>query len=147
MITRRALKKKSKAARAILIAHYRYTAKSFFLSERGDNYHGLRIRCDHIRKPGRFSCDCQSHPLKCTPMIGEMKGYYEPEWDEHTALEELRQKVEWEARPGSMSEHDWRRTLAVAGVKPITQADVDAWFRDDEEAFNAAEPVCEAVDR
>lgn len=29
------------------------------------------------------------HPLRGTPMVGEMLGYYEPEWDEETAWEAL----------------------------------------------------------
>ncbi|WP_250501940.1 hypothetical protein [Caballeronia sp. AZ7_KS35] len=33
------------------------------------------------------------HPLKGTPMVGEMSGYYEPEWDEQTAWEALERIV------------------------------------------------------
>ena len=127
MITLRALKKKSKQAREILIAHYGYKPKKFFLAERGDSSHGLRVRCDHLKKPSRFTCECQSNPRKGTPMTGEMSGYYEPEWDERTALEELQQKIAWWPRPDRMSDKEWRRALAVSGVKPISQAEIDAW--------------------
>lgn len=138
MITLRVLKKKSKQAREILIAHYGYKPKKFFPAERGDAYHGLRVRCDHLKKPGRFTCQCQSTALKGTPMAGEMSGYYEPEWEERTALEELRRKIEWEPRPNRMSDKEWRRALAISGVRPITEAEIDAWARED---FD-----CEAVD-
>jgi hypothetical protein len=30
-----------------------------------------------------------AHPLKGTPMVGEISGYYEPEWSEQTAWEAL----------------------------------------------------------
>ncbi|WP_420104104.1 hypothetical protein [Bosea sp. (in: a-proteobacteria)] len=134
MITLRTLKKKSKQAQAILIEHYGYKPERFFLAERGDNYHGLNIRCDHLRKPGRFRCDCQSHPLPHTPMTGEVSGYEEPEWDERTALEELRKKVDWEPRPASLSDKAWRRVLTISGTKPVTQADLDMWFADLDDA-------------
>lgn len=152
MTTLRTLKKKSKQAREILIAHYGFGHSHFFLAERVDNYHGFRVRCDHRAKPGRrmmldgiLRCDCQSHPLRGTPMTGEVSGYYEPEWDERTALEELQRLVEWGDRPGSMSEREWRRTLAVSGVTPITDADVQAMLRDDEADDEAGEFIGEDV--
>ncbi|WP_186057747.1 hypothetical protein [Burkholderia gladioli] len=33
------------------------------------------------------------HPLKGTAMVGQMEGYYEPEWEEQTAWEALRRAV------------------------------------------------------
>lgn len=132
MMTLRSLKKKSKQARQILIAHYRYKPEQFFLAERYDNYHGVRIRCDHLAKPGRFSCECQSHPLPGTPMTGGMSGGDEPEWSEHAALIDLQDTVLWSDRPASMSDRQWRRTLAIARVKPITEADIAAMLADDE---------------
>lgn len=140
MLTLRILKKKSKQAREIMIAHYRYAPKDFFLAERGDNYHGLRIRCSCPQRSDMpRGCDCQWHPLPGTPMTGEMSGYYEPEWDERTAFEDLQKKVMWEQRPPSMTDREWSRTLAITGVTSITAADVEAWFREDEEVD------CEAI--
>ena len=36
-----------------------------------------------------------SHPLKGTVMVGEISGYYEPEWSEETAWDSLRDIVYW----------------------------------------------------
>lgn len=140
MITLRILKKKSKQAREILIAHYRFQSKDFFLAERRDNYHGQRIRCGCPQKGdlGR-GCDCQWHPLKGTPMTGETSGYYEPEWDERTAFEDLQKKIMWEARPATISDREWSRILSITGVKPITAEKVEDWFREDDDL------ACEAA--
>lgn len=84
-----------------------------FLAEKGENYHGLIIRdmtrlerccsvhTDVINKQthvATISPKCRvgtrypyvklslpCHPLKGTPMVGGVSGYYEPEWDEETA--------------------------------------------------------------
>lgn len=132
MMTRRILKKKSKQAREILIAHFRYTPDQFFLAERDDSYHGMRIRCGHLRKPARFSCECQSHPLAGTPMLGGMSGGEEPEWSERTALTDLQGLVEWGDRSAGMSDREWRRALAITRATPITDADIEAMLADDE---------------
>ncbi len=135
MMSLRTLKKRSEQAREILITHYRYTTDRFFSAKRNDNYHGLRISCDCPQRPGMDrGCDCQWHPLPGTPMTGEVSGYYEPEWDERTALEDLQRHVMWDMRPDGMSDADWQRTLAIAGVTPITAADIEAMLADDEAA-------------
>ena len=77
-----------------------------FLSDKHDNYHGLlirdrtcwdRSRChatykghgDEIvfdtRAGFRVVMRPPSHPLKGTAMVGDMSGYYEPEWEEESA--------------------------------------------------------------
>lgn len=82
-----------------------------FLSEKGDNYHGLVIRArKHWERCPSSHADCirqgeiviapraragsrrpfvkvypPSHPWPRTVMVGGMVGYYEPEWDEETA--------------------------------------------------------------
>lgn len=137
MMTLRTLKKKSQQAREILNAHYGYKPERFFLATRCENYHGFRIHCACPQKPGMDrGCDCQWHPLPGTPMTGEVSGYYEPEWDERTALEDLQKHVMWDKRPDSMNAADWQGTLAITGVTPITEADIAAMLADDE----AAEP-------
>lgn len=132
MMTRRILKKKSKQARDILIAHYRYKPEDFFLAERGDSYHGMNIRCGHRRKPGRFTCECQTHPLPGTPMLGGMSGGEEPEWSERTAFFDLQGVITWSDRPLHMSDKDWHRALAVSRAAPISDDDIAAMLADDE---------------
>lgn len=121
----RALKKQSKRAVPFLIAHFGRKTSDFFLDEPGNNYHGVNIRCPH--KPGRFRCDCHCHPLKGTPMIGEVSGYYEPEWEERTALEELQRAVMWSERPETASDRDWRQMLRITRVRPISEEEFHAW--------------------
>lgn len=67
-----------------------------------------------------------------------ISGYYEPEWDERTAFEDLQKQVMWESQPASMTPGDWDRTRRITGVKPITAEEVEEWFHEDEmeaEAF------------
>lgn len=94
-MTLRTLKKKSKQALPIMLKHYpRELTGEVFTAERGANYHGRVIRCTHgtgdpCLVKGRPRCECTYHPLKGTPMVGAMSGYYEPEWDERPVLEDL----------------------------------------------------------
>lgn len=127
----RTLKKRSKQAVPFLIAHFGRKRADFFPAVRGDNYHGLIIRCPH--KPGRFRCDCQCHPLPGTPMTGEMSGGEEPEWAERTALEELQQAVIWSRRPAAASDVDWQRILAITRCKPFDDTDFRRWALQDQE--------------
>lgn len=136
MITLRTLKEKSKQALPILLKHYGLDPASVFLAEAGENYHGLVIRCEHgegdpSRVPGRPRCDCTSHPLAGTPMTGEVSGYYEPEWDERTTIEALMQRVMWNDRPATMTDAEWAAALTITGVTPVTEAEIDAWARED----------------
>lgn len=117
----RVLKKRSKHAAALLIAHYGRKASDFFPAERGANYHGLNIRCCH--KAGQSPCDCLRHPLKGTSMTGELTGYYEPEWNERTALEELQNHVVRQARPTTMNDLDWAQALRITGCMPFDEAE------------------------
>lgn len=86
-----------------------------FPAERWENYTGLRIgarkhwermrsvhgdltRGDDIKvraKDGRgwIWMHPPNHPRKGTIMVGEVSGYYEPEWDEETAYEALLKHV------------------------------------------------------
>lgn len=103
-----------------------------FLSEAGDNYHGMIIRArkhwercpsahaDIIREAGiatapRCRAGTQypyvklyppSHPWPRTVMVGEVSGYYEPEWDEESAYGALATYVhyhfcDWDENGGS----------------------------------------------
>ena len=82
-----------------------------FLSEAGDNYHGMVIRArKHWERCPSVHADCMrageyvlspkgrsgtrwpfvkvyppSHPWPSTVMVGAVSGYYEPEWDEECA--------------------------------------------------------------
>lgn len=134
----RTLKKLSKRAAPILIAHY---GLEVFIAERGDNYHGLEIRCHHKPKKCRRSCDCKWHPLKGTPMVGEMSGYYEPEWSEETAWERLGQLVHWEGRAKTMTDDEWASAMKIARREPVDGDELEAWCRDSlAEAENDADP-------
>ena len=120
----RILKKKSKQALRYL-GHYELQGK-VFEAERGGNYHGMIVRCNHRRKPLEFAnnkrgrCDfCDYHPLHGTPMTGEVRGYYEPEWEERTAYEELCNRIQWGDRPAIMSDDDWNRALKLTRTTPI----------------------------
>lgn len=109
----RILKKLSKRAAPYLAALG--DNREQFLAEKGENYHGLIIRdrtdwerswchpshhvgwhrkgecfCAEARKGYRYIVRTPYHPLKGTPMVGAMHGYYEPEWDEETAFGALR---------------------------------------------------------
>lgn len=117
----RTLKKWSKVAAPILEKHY---GEKVFLAVRGENYHGLIISCKCPRRPHQiqhYKCECQWHPLKNTPMVGRMSGYYEPEWDERTAFSELREYVLWGERPKAVTDAEWAIIMKAARV---TAADV-----------------------
>lgn len=108
-----------------------YSTK-IFLAERGENYHGVEVYCNHR---ARKFCRCESHPLKGTPMTGAMSGYYEPEWDERTAWEELVNHVGFGHRPEGMSDTDWEEAKKIAR---LTQEKIDAtlaWVEESEEAL------------
>lgn len=124
----RTLKKRSKQAVPFLIAHFGRKPGDFFPARRGDNYHGLKIRCPH--KVGRFRCDCECHPLPGTPITGEMSGGEEPEWSERTALEELQHSVQWSEQPATANDSDWQRILKVAGVKAFDAEEFDRYARE-----------------
>lgn len=135
MITLRTLKKRSRLARDLLVDHYGLDPDTIFPAERGENYHGLVIRCTHgagdpCRTPGRPRCDCTSHPLKGTLMTGGMSGYETPEWDEETLLETLTDYVSWGERPATMSDREWRLTLSITRVKPFNEEEFTRWMRE-----------------
>lgn len=50
MMNLRTLKKRSQEAASILEKHY---GDKTFLAERGENYHGLKVRCHCTSVPGR----------------------------------------------------------------------------------------------
>ncbi|CAN0620564.1 protein of unknown function [Burkholderia multivorans] len=72
-----------------------------------DRKHWERISVHHGERPWKhhikFKVKCgerwvvmipPSTPLKGTVMVGEMSGYYEPEWDEKTAWEALLEAID-----------------------------------------------------
>jgi hypothetical protein len=135
----RTLKKLSKRSAAILSAHYGKDIPEIFLAERGENYHGVVIRCPHGKSGESLDlCDCHWHPLKGTPMLGATTGYYEPEWSEKTAWEWLQDLVEWGDRAATMTDAEWAETLKVARTKPITRKEIDAMLADEPELEEAA---------
>lgn len=105
----RILKKLSKRAAPLL--PLLGDTREQFLSEAGDNYHGMMIcarkhweRCPSIHadciRQGEIATAprCRTgtrypyikvypphHPWPRTVMVGEVSGYYEPEWDEESA--------------------------------------------------------------
>jgi hypothetical protein len=110
----RTLKKLSKRATPIL--PLLGDTREQFSAKRYENYTATLIRarkhwergatvwkdipepsCDRIcyrARSGRvISMRPPSHPLKGTPMVGGMSGYYEPEWDEETAWDSLSRMV------------------------------------------------------
>ncbi|MGX9983917.1 hypothetical protein [Methylobacterium fujisawaense] len=145
-MTLRTLKKRSKQALPILQKHYPQVLESLgpvFLAERGENYHGYVIRCTHgagdVTDRMRRYCSCSYHPLPGTPMTGEVSGYYEPEWDERPVYQTLVEAVRWHDRPATMTDREWRRTLAITRTSPITEAEMAAeWGAEDESDREAA---------
>lgn len=145
MMTLRTLKKRSKQALPVLRQHFPHSLGEVFLAVRGENYHGLVIRCTHgagdpCRKEGRPHCECTHHPLPGTPMSGGMSGYYEPEWDEHTVYEVLREVLWWTEKPASMTDAEWIAALRIVRMTPAAHAERLANF----ERVMAAEFVHEA---
>jgi len=130
MITLRSLKKKSKQA-MVYINKYKLDERKQFLAIRGDNYHGLNIRCTHL--PNRrtaIKCDCQYHPLKGTPMLGATQGYYEPEWYETTAFSALCEIVSWNEKPKDVTEYDWLHMQRITGCKPMTIKEIEDMYKE-----------------
>lgn len=128
----RILKKKSKQALAYK-HHYGPDDREHYLAERYENYHGLEIRCKHKR--GRFGCECHC-PLKGTPMVGGMYGYYEPEWEERTIFEEMREFMFWNKRPATMTEKEHNRLKRILGITDAAIKAHKEWtkeYRFDEE--------------
>lgn len=142
--TLRTIKKRSKQALPILLTHYPDAANAageMFLAERGENHHEFVVRCTHgvgdpCRVKGRPRCECTYHPLPGTPMFGGMFGYYEPEWDEKTALTVLQDAVLYHDRPAAMTDREWRRTLAISRRQPLTEADIRAMWGEDDEGYD-----------
>jgi hypothetical protein len=118
-----------------------------FLAEKDDNYHGMAIRdracwershChptfqgwgDDIafstRAGNRVVMRQPVHPLERTMMVGEMSGYYEPEWGEECA---------WLALYCRVFDHftDWSEFGATMTRK----------FRNPGDVFRAAEEMIE----
>lgn len=108
----RILKKLSKRA-APLLPLLGETRKQF-PAEKGDSYTGVcNIDWKHRERwPAKHPFErfqkympkhgkhwimfyVPAHPFKGTVMVGEMSGYYEPEWSEQTAWEALREHVYW----------------------------------------------------
>lgn len=111
----RILKKLSKRAAAIIVALG--DNREQFRAELNENYlktarverkHFERMRSPHatvrdggIKRPARdghggyISMWPPDHPRKGTIMVGAVSGYYEPEWDEETAWDALRNLVWW----------------------------------------------------
>lgn len=127
-MTLRTLKKRSKQARPILEKHFPESLiGEQFMAERGASYHGLVIRCTHgsgdpCLVEGRPRCECTYHPLKGTPMIGGMSGYYEPEWSEQTLYEVLSGVLHWSDKPEPMTDAEWARALRIVGLTPAKHA-------------------------
>jgi hypothetical protein len=121
-----------------------------FLSEAGDNYHGLVISArKHWERCRSVHTDCiregefvtaprarassrlpyvkvypPSHPWARTVMVGETSGYYEPEWEEETA---------WGALDSIVRDHfcDWDEN----GPTPTRR------FRNPGDVFRAATEI------
>ncbi|WP_376957700.1 hypothetical protein ABNQ39_11265 [Azospirillum sp. A26] len=146
----RILKKLSKRA-APLLAHFGVGHVELFLSERWEGYTGLLIRdrtCwmrgrsahgeiwgHEVKRPARDGNGwvCMRPPnttLKGTPMVGQMSAGEEPEWNEHTALEELMDCVRWSGKPDTMTNAEWALALRITRVTPITRAEISEMLED-----------------
>ncbi|WP_434619255.1 hypothetical protein [Azospirillum sp. B2RO_4] len=148
----RILKKLSKKA-APLLAHFGVGPDEMFLATKGENYIGgtlimdrscwergrsVHARCigqHQHKKPaadgrGWVYMNPPSHPLKGTPMVGRMSGGEEPEWDECTALDELRWCVRWSGKPRTMTDAEWALAKRITGARPITPAEIDEMMAD-----------------
>jgi hypothetical protein len=117
-----------------------------FLSEEGDNYHGLIISArKHWERCSSIHTDCISegefciaprcregrrhpyvkvrppaHPWPRTVMVGAMQGYYEPEWDEESAYGALRAHVFYHFT--DYSEDGWRPTRRIRTPRDVFAA-------------------------
>ena len=109
----RTLKKLSKRAAKLLpllgdkreqfmaVKHENYTSSKIRARkhwERGRSVHGDCLCVEDIKSPaadgkGWVYQRPPSHPLKGTVMVGSVSGHYEPEWDEETAWDALKQIV------------------------------------------------------
>lgn len=151
----RILKKLSKKA-VPLLAHFGFGPRDLFLAKKGESYTDLIIKdraCwDHGRSthPNCLSEHEQKkpaadgkgwaymrpprHPLKGTPMVGGEVGYYEPEWEERTALEELAECVMWNARPDTMTDAEWALAQRITRTAPLTSEEIARMVDDGLEA-------------
>lgn len=116
-MNRRVLKKKSKQAIYFIEKYYRNSVDKIFPAEKGDNYHGLVLRCTcHSKRASLSKCGHHYHPLKGTPMTGGMSGYYEPEWYEKTAYEVLQDLVIWGERAAGITDREWKMMLKITAT-------------------------------
>lgn len=151
----RILKKLSK--RALKYLEQFQNGQELFFAQKGESYHGIIIK-DHSRLERIPSCHndvishdtyvgtiepkCRkgnkwpyvklyapSHPIKNTPMLGGMSGYYEPEWDEWTV---------WEAFTHWVYDHFLEYDLKTNNLV-ITRE-----FRHPKEFFQAADDIVKA---
>lgn len=151
----RILKKLSKRAAPYLVRIG--DKRTQFTAVDGDNFHGLKIRditrlertgspnAKSVHRDMHFATiapKCRagtahpyvhlsypSNPIKGTVMVGAMEGYYEPEWDECTAWEALRNWVR-----GHFWEYDEKTDRAYYTRR----------FRNPGEIFAAADELLEA---
>lgn len=134
------LKDLSERAMPVLRQHFgRGDHGEAFLAEEGENYHGLRIHCD-CPDVSSYGCLRCAHPLAGTPMLGGVSGYYEPEWDEDTAYEVLRETLWWSDRPDTMTDSEWVGALAIIGMTPASHAERVANFEREMEEMASADP-------
>lgn len=117
----RILKKLSK--RAVPLLHQLGEKRTIFSAKKEENYHGLIIKdmtrlerwgsshanainsqrhvatitpkCRQGTEQPYVKCYQPQHPIKGTPMVGWVSGYYEPEWIEETTYEALLNRVIW----------------------------------------------------
>lgn len=154
----RILKKLSKKA-VPLLAHFNHFGK-VFPAERGENYfsghlitarkhwdrgrsvHGDIISQGEVKWPARdgkgwIYMRPPACPLKGTPMVGAVSGYEEPEWDERTAWEELRECVAWHGKPATMTDEEWSAAQRLTRTSPVTDEELDAMAKDYESDADA----------
>lgn len=149
----RILKKLSKRAAPLL--EQLGDERKQFRAEPGENYHVTVIRArkhfergrsphadliwpDEIKHPakdgnGYVYMHPPTHPLKGTVMVGAVSGYYEPEWDEETAWDALRQQVYYHFMDYDENTSDLKPTRVLR-----TPSDIFAAARDMIEAGTPA---------
>ena len=140
-LTLQQLKALSEQALPILQKHFPESlCDGPYLAEDGDNYHGLRIRCDCTDRWDDYCFRCAS-PLDGTPMVGGLSGYYEPEWTETTTYGALSDVLWWTERPASMTEAEWLQALAIVGMTLAEHADRMARIEAEISELQACEPA------
>jgi len=115
----RILKKRSKSAYDYGIEYNILNVKNLFKAQNQENYTDIAIDCSCTSD----FCRHDTHPLKGTWMIGGLEGYYEPEWEERTLFEWMREYILFSGDMKQMPKDEKEKLMRCLG---ITQKGVDS---------------------